>query len=161
MKHSEITAAAELTGDPRPTGLQRAEGLLEAILFGSRWLMAPFYLLMVVALGMLLVKFTQECWHIVTHTLAMTESDAVLAVLSLIDIALFAGMRTLTDNEGARAVTLELSTQFIGAGQMDAPLDAVVEVLKETRRTVFMRGHVEQSDHLVAAFSGLVRKAPN
>ena len=35
----------------------------------------------VVALGMLLVKFTQESWHIVTHTLAMTESDAVLAVM--------------------------------------------------------------------------------
>jgi uncharacterized protein (TIGR00369 family) len=79
--------------------------------------------------------------------------------LALIDISMFAGMRTLTDNEGARAVTLELSTQFIGAGQMDQPLDAVVEVLRETGRTLFMRGHVEQGDHLVAAYSGLVRKA--
>jgi uncharacterized protein (TIGR00369 family) len=79
--------------------------------------------------------------------------------LALIDISMFAGMRTLTDNEGARAVTLELSTQFIGAGRMDAPLDAVVEVLHETGRTVFMRGKVEQGDELVAAYSGLVRKA--
>ncbi|MGX7952654.1 PaaI family thioesterase [Tsuneonella sp. HG249] len=79
--------------------------------------------------------------------------------LALIDIAMFAGMRTLTDNEGARAVTLELSTQFIGAGRMSEPLDALVEVLHETRRTVFMRGHVEQGEHLVAAYSGLVRKA--
>ena len=83
MKHSPIVAAAE-----QPTKLERFEQGLEAVLFGSRWLMAPFYLLMVVALGMLLVKFAQECWHIVTHTLAMTESDAVLAVLSLIDITL-------------------------------------------------------------------------
>jgi uncharacterized protein (TIGR00369 family) len=80
--------------------------------------------------------------------------------LALIDISLFAGMRTLTDNEGARAVTLELSTQFIGAGRMEEPLDAVVEVLRETGRMVFMRGQVEQGDHLVASFSGLVRKAP-
>ncbi len=72
----------------RPNFLERVESGLEAVLFASRWLMAPFYLLMVVALGMLLVKFTQESWHIVTHTLVMTESDAVLAVLSLIDIAL-------------------------------------------------------------------------
>jgi uncharacterized protein (TIGR00645 family) len=43
---------------------------------------------MVGALAMLLVKFAQETWHIATHTLAMTESDAVLAVLSLIDITL-------------------------------------------------------------------------
>jgi uncharacterized protein (TIGR00645 family) len=84
MKHTKIVAAAK---QPQ-TKLQRSESLLEAILFGSRWLMAPFYLLMVVALGMLLVKFTQETWHIVTHTLSMTESDAVLAVLSLIDITL-------------------------------------------------------------------------
>ena len=83
MKHSKIIAA-----DQPHSRLRRLESLLEAILFGSRWLMAPFYLLMVVALGMLLVKFTQESWHIVTHTLSMTESDAVLAVLSLIDIAL-------------------------------------------------------------------------
>jgi uncharacterized protein (TIGR00369 family) len=79
--------------------------------------------------------------------------------LALIDISMFAAMRTLTDNEGARAVTLELSTQFIGSGRMDAPLDAVVEVLRETGRTLFMRGHVEQGEHLVAAYSGLVRKA--
>ena len=80
--------------------------------------------------------------------------------LALIDISLFAGMRTLTDNEGARAVTLELSTQFIGAGRMEEPLDSVVEVLRETGRMVFMRGQVEQDEHLVASFSGLVRKAP-
>jgi uncharacterized membrane protein YqhA len=76
MKHSKIVAAGQMPAETRRTGLQRVESLLEAVLFGSRWLMAPFYLLLVVALGMLLVKFTQECWHIVTHTLAMTESDA-------------------------------------------------------------------------------------
>ena len=83
MKHTRISVP-----DAQPTRVERAERILEAVLFGSRWLMAPFYLLMVVALGMLLVKFTQESWHIVTHTLSMTESDAVLAVLSLIDITL-------------------------------------------------------------------------
>jgi uncharacterized protein (TIGR00645 family) len=84
MKHEKIVAADA----PKPHKLERLERGLEAVLFGSRWLMAPFYLLMVVALGMLLVKFTQESWHIVTHTLSMTEEDAVLAVLSLIDITL-------------------------------------------------------------------------
>jgi uncharacterized protein (TIGR00369 family) len=79
--------------------------------------------------------------------------------LGLIDISMFAAMRTLTDNEGARAVTLELSTQFIGAGRGDAPLDSVVEILRETGRMVFMRGQVEQDETLVAAFSGVVRKA--
>ncbi len=79
--------------------------------------------------------------------------------LSLIDVSLFAAMRTLTEGDAGPAVTLELSTQFIGAGRPDEPLDAVVEVLRETGRMLFLRGDVVQDDRLVAAFSGLVRKA--
>ncbi len=79
--------------------------------------------------------------------------------LSLIDIALFAAMRALTNGDAGSAVTLELSTQFIGAGKVDEALDAVVEVLRETGRLLFLRGEVVQRDHLVAGFSGLVRKA--
>ena len=80
--------------------------------------------------------------------------------LSLIDVSLFAAMRTLTGGDAGPAVTLELSTQFIGAGRADRPLDAVVEVLRETGRMLFLRGEVVQEEHLVAAFSGLIRKAP-
>ena len=83
MKHTRIVVP-----ESKPTVRERVEQGLESVLFASRWLMAPFYLLMVAALGMLLVKFAQESWHIVTHTLVMTESEAVLAVLSLIDITL-------------------------------------------------------------------------
>jgi len=79
--------------------------------------------------------------------------------LSLIDVSMFAAMRTLTGGDAGPAVTLELSTQFIGAGKPEEPLDAVVEVLRETGRMIFMRGEVVQQDHLVAAFSGLIRKA--
>jgi len=91
MEHSRIVAdgATPVELDrAKPTVLDRVEHGLEAVLFASRWLMAPFYLLMVAALAMLLVKFAQESWHIVTHTLVMTEAQAVLAVLSLIDITL-------------------------------------------------------------------------
>lgn len=80
--------------------------------------------------------------------------------LALIDIALFATLRTLSDNEPGRAVTLELSTHFIGAGRPDQPLDAVTELLRETRQFVFLRGQVVQVDHLVASYSGMIRKAP-
>lgn len=79
--------------------------------------------------------------------------------LSLIDISLFSAMRTLTTGDPGPAVTLELSTQFIGAGKPDEPLDAVVEIVRETGRLLFLRGEVVQDTHLVAAFSGMVRKA--
>jgi uncharacterized protein (TIGR00369 family) len=78
--------------------------------------------------------------------------------LSLIDVSLFACMRHAIDGDAAGSVTLDLSTQFIGAGIIGKPLDAVVEVLRETRRLLFLRGTVIQEDHLVAAFNGTVRK---
>jgi acyl-coenzyme A thioesterase PaaI-like protein len=67
-------------------------------------------------------------------------------------------MRHALDGDAAGSVTLDLSTQFIGAGQVGEPLDAVVEALRETRRLLFLRGTVMQGDHLVAAFNGTVRK---
>ena len=79
-------------------------------------------------------------------------------VLSLIDVGLFACSRMLGIIEAGTAVTLDLSTQFIGAGKADRPCDAVTEVLKETRRLVFLRGVVEQEGELIAAFSGTIRK---
>ena len=80
--------------------------------------------------------------------------------LSLIDISLFTGMHVLASGDAGFAVTVELSTQFVGAGNPDLPLDAVTEIVRETGRMLFMRGEVEQDENVIAAFSGIVRKAP-
>src|SRR6185312_13739601 len=45
------------------------ERVLEMLLFRSRWLMAPFYLGMVVALVMLLAAFMQELLHALPNLL--------------------------------------------------------------------------------------------
>ena len=79
--------------------------------------------------------------------------------LSLIDISLFSAMHVLRESDAGMAVTLEMSTQFIGAGKASEPLDALVEVMRETGRLMFLRGEVIQGEHLVAAFSALVRKS--
>ena len=81
--------------------------------------------------------------------------------LALMDIALFAAYRSLRNGDGGGAVTLELSSQFIGAGRPGEPLDAVVEIMRETGRLVFLRGTVvqgEEDEHLVSSFSGIIRK---
>jgi acyl-coenzyme A thioesterase PaaI-like protein len=79
--------------------------------------------------------------------------------LGFIDVSLFAASRMFGLIEAGTAVTLDLSTQFIGVGQVDAPLDAEVELLRETRRLIFMRGLVVQGDIKVAAFAGTIRKS--
>ncbi|ARJ65519.1 hypothetical protein WV31_07560 [Magnetospirillum sp. ME-1] len=64
------------------------EHFLEKLIFRSRWIMAPFYLGLVVSLVMLLVKFCQELIHLVPHVLEMNENQTILMVLSLIDMSL-------------------------------------------------------------------------
>ena len=46
----------------------------------------------------------------------------------------------------------------MGGGKARTPLDAVTEIVKETGKLVFVRGLVEQGEHRVASFSGIVRK---
>lgn len=79
------------------------------------------------------------------------------AILTFIDIAMFAGGQVAGMSDTS-AVTLDCSVQFIGAGELGKPLDAVVELLRETGRLVFYRGTVEQDERIVAAFSGTLRK---
>jgi uncharacterized protein (TIGR00645 family) len=64
------------------------ERTLERLIFASRWIMAPFYLGLVVALAMLLVKFSQELIHVAPAVFTMSENAVILAVLTLIDLSL-------------------------------------------------------------------------
>ena len=68
--------------------LKRVANGLESVLFNSRWLMAPFYLGLVVSLAVLLYKFGMMLWEFVLHAPAATEADIILGVLSLIDVTL-------------------------------------------------------------------------
>ncbi|HEY1631062.1 MAG TPA: TIGR00645 family protein [Rhizomicrobium sp.] len=61
---------------------------LEAFLFASRWLMAPFYVGLVVALLALLVIFTEELAAGIPHLLSFDETAAILWLLKLIDLSL-------------------------------------------------------------------------
>ncbi|QFU17610.1 TIGR00645 family protein [Microvirga thermotolerans] len=64
------------------------ERILERFLFGSRWLLAPFYVGLVIALALLLMKAMQELFHFVTHAFSARESDVILGVLTLVDLTL-------------------------------------------------------------------------
>lgn len=79
-------------------------------------------------------------------------------ILALVDVALFAGSTVASGRNLVFGVTVEVNTHFVGAGDIARPLDAVVEVVRETGRMVFARGTVVQGDDVVAGFSGILRK---
>ncbi len=68
------------------------ERTLEGGLFASRWLMAPFYVGLIAALGALMVVFFQELVrelpHLWSQTDPMTAEGAILLALALIDLSL-------------------------------------------------------------------------
>lgn len=72
--------------------MKATEKSFEYIVFSARWLLAPFYLGMVVALMVLLVKFVEELWHVVLPKGELDASQVVLSVLSLVDLSLIANL---------------------------------------------------------------------
>lgn len=64
------------------------ERFLERFLFASRWLLAPFFIMLVFSLVALLVKMGELVWHFIPQLISKSEADVVLATLGLIDITL-------------------------------------------------------------------------
>lgn len=66
--------------------------LFQKMIFFSRWLMAPFYLGMIVVLALLLVKFLQELHDLIPTVLYLSSTDLILLALSLLDLTLIASL---------------------------------------------------------------------
>lgn len=64
------------------------EKTIERLLFASRWILAPVYLGMSLALVALGIKFFIELYHLLHDVVAMSESDLVLMLLALVDMVL-------------------------------------------------------------------------
>jgi uncharacterized protein (TIGR00645 family) len=75
-------------GASRENPLRRAEHAIEVGIFASRWLMAPFYLGLIVSLAVLLFKFVHILYEFVAHAWNLSEAGIILGALSLIDLSL-------------------------------------------------------------------------
>lgn len=97
--------------------MRSIEHLLEVWIFNSRWLLAPFYLGLMVGMVILLVKFFQEFVHLIPHTLDSSESDVVLAILTLVDMSLVANLLLIIVFSGYENFVSKIDT----AGHEDRP----------------------------------------
>ncbi|MDO7843292.1 PaaI family thioesterase [Sphingomonas immobilis] len=80
-------------------------------------------------------------------------------ILAFIDMAVFAGAHALGANGAAGGVTVDLTTQFSGGATLDRPIDARVELVRETGRLLFVRGLIVQEGvPPVASFIATLRK---
>ncbi len=72
--------------------MKRLEHTLESLIFGSRWLLAPFYLGLVLTLGLLLVKFVKEFIHFVPLVFTGEGTEIIIGILSLVDVVMVANL---------------------------------------------------------------------
>ncbi len=71
---------------------RKLELTVERLMYASRWVLAPVYLGMSLALFALTIKFFQELFHFLPNILVMNESEMVLKLLTLIDLTLVSSL---------------------------------------------------------------------
>ena len=101
------------------------ERMIETLMLRSRWLLAPVYLGLSLALIALMIKFFQEVIHLFAHIFTASEAEVILIVLALIDIALVGGLLVMVMMSGYENFVSQLDAQEGGEklnwlGKMDA-----------------------------------------
>ena len=101
------------------------ERFLENSLYASRWLLAPLYFGLSIAVLLLGIKFFQEALHTLPLVFSMKEADLVLVVLSLVDIALVGGLLVMVmlsgyENFVSRIDVSEKTEKLSWLGKLDS-----------------------------------------
>ena len=102
------------------------ESFFEKLFYSARWILAPFFLGLSLALLALALKFFQEVWHVLPHVFELSESDLILSLLSMVDMGLVGGLIVMVmyssyENFVSRLDLDEKDSERLGwLGKMDA-----------------------------------------
>lgn len=72
--------------------MKSIEHALESLMFNSRWLLAPFYLGLIFAIVVLMIKFFKEFITFAPSVLTAEGNDIIIGVLTLIDVVMIANL---------------------------------------------------------------------
>ena len=136
------------------------ERVIERSLYAARWLLAPIYLglsLAVLALGL---KFFQELFYLLPSVFEKTEADLILVVLSLIDLALVGGLLVMVMLSSYESFVSQLDSADEGdklgwLGKMDYTslknkvASSIVAISSIHLLKVFMYTHRTDNDKLL------------
>ena len=91
--------------------MKKLEHGLENLIFNSRWLLAPFYVGLVLALSLLLVKFAKEFYHFVPLVFTGEGGDVIIGILSLIDVVMVANLLIIIVFAGYENFVSQINTE--------------------------------------------------
>jgi uncharacterized protein (TIGR00645 family) len=134
----------------------KLEEVTEKLLFASRWILAPIFLGLSLALIALGFKFFQEAWHVFSHLIEMAESDLVLTVLAMIDIVLVGSLIVMVMFSGYENFVSTIDAKGTDSLNWLGKLDAGTLKLKVAASIVAI-----SSIHLLRVFMQVGKKDPD
>ena len=72
--------------------MKKFSHFLEVFIFGARWLLAPLYIGLIGALGLLVFRYGKEFWHMAEGIATTTAHEFTLNLLGLLDLVLLANL---------------------------------------------------------------------
>jgi uncharacterized protein (TIGR00645 family) len=99
--------------------------LFENAMYASRWILAPVYFGLSLALIALTIKFFQEILHVLPNIFSIAEADLILVLLSLVDMTLVGGLLVMVMFSGYENFVSQLDIderkeKLSWLGKMDA-----------------------------------------
>jgi uncharacterized protein (TIGR00645 family) len=87
------------------------ERRFERLLLASRWMLVPLYVVLVLILVVFALRAGNELIHLFQHALDISETDLVLAALSLIDLALVGDLLVMVALSSYEAMVSNIDTE--------------------------------------------------
>ena len=90
--------------------MSSVEAALESMVFRSRWLLAPFFIGLILAIIALLVKFLKQLWALAIGVFSLTSDEMIINILTLVDSALIAALLLIIGFSGYENFVSKIGT---------------------------------------------------
>lgn len=90
--------------------MNKSEALLESLVFRSRWLLAPFFVGLLLAIVALLMKFLKQLGGLALQMFTLSSDEMIITILTLVDSALIAALLLIIGFSGYENFVSKIST---------------------------------------------------
>lgn len=90
--------------------MNKVESTLEHWVFRSRWLLAPFFIGLLLAIVALLVKFVNQLADLAMNMFSLADDEMIVAILTLVDSALIAALLLIIGFAGYENFVSKIAT---------------------------------------------------
>src|SRR5262245_57234340 len=90
--------------------MNKVESTLEHWVFRSRWLLAPFFIGLLLAIVALLIKFVKQLSALAMNMFELADDEMIVAILTLVDSALIAALLLIIGFSGYENFVSKIAT---------------------------------------------------